>query len=275
MRLFVTLFYILLSIFVVGIVLCCCPNLSEVFVRIAIGLVTGSLIAGVNALVNYFSQRKRYFSDLVEAVLEVGDSIYDEYMTASLLDDFGFINSYDVLRKYIPDQIKEREYESRQKEIQYRHYCDRFNYEEFASITPHFESNFLEELEDWFQKSSDFYELYVLSIPYLFEHCLNNKDLISCPESDSGRIIPDSFIDSYKRRCKDFRGSMAYVLVRYAKTCSDLGEVIKHEMSTCDYDDLLATCNVWRDATRNQRLINKFQKLNDPDRYNEDKKEGD
>lgn len=73
MKLSRSLLYVLILIFIVGIVLICLVPETSAWSRIATGLITGSFVGAINTLVNYLHHRKEFFEkyvELYEALLE-------------------------------------------------------------------------------------------------------------------------------------------------------------------------------------------------------------
>lgn len=79
MRLSRNLFYALLLLFIAGIALICLVDASSVWSRIATGIVTGSFVGAINALVNYFHQRREFFSKYSISAFELSIEIRKDF----------------------------------------------------------------------------------------------------------------------------------------------------------------------------------------------------
>ena len=162
MKLLVNLFYILISIFITGIVLCIFVDKNSVFSRVAVGLVTGSFVAGVNALTSYLYQRKRFFRGLVSSMKEVGEALYDDFEKAFIHADYILTKPNEELRKSIPEYMEAREKESSRKDHHYKQLYRCFDYQEF---TPMIKTSFYYNLEGWYEDFKNmFLSNYIIAV---------------------------------------------------------------------------------------------------------------
>lgn len=71
MRLYRSLFYVLMVLFVSGVVLIVTADPSRVMSRIAIGMITGSFVGILTTFVNYIHAKQSYFEDLYNNALDL------------------------------------------------------------------------------------------------------------------------------------------------------------------------------------------------------------
>lgn len=88
MKLYIKLFYVLLSVFIIGILSLCLVDSTTVWSRIATGLVTGSFVGIVNTLTNYYHARKAYFEKFMVDVLEIEHNLSNDYRGAKSRNAF-------------------------------------------------------------------------------------------------------------------------------------------------------------------------------------------
>lgn len=79
MKLSRSLLYVLISIFVIGIVLICLVSTTSILSRISTGLITGSFVGVINTLVNYFHQRKEYFDKYTLTALDMSHELLTDF----------------------------------------------------------------------------------------------------------------------------------------------------------------------------------------------------
>lgn len=82
MKLFVRLFYILLVVFIAGIILLIFVQPMSVMSRVAAGLVTGSFVGIVSAFTNYYHLRQTYFEQMVTTLMPISQELRMDYTKA-------------------------------------------------------------------------------------------------------------------------------------------------------------------------------------------------
>lgn len=87
MRLQRLLFYVLLTIFATAVVVVCVVDASSAWSRIGTGLITGSFIGMIGALVNYIHQRSVYWKEFADLCWKVADSIRKYRIEATRYND--------------------------------------------------------------------------------------------------------------------------------------------------------------------------------------------
>ena len=102
MRLHRALFYILLAIFIAGILLAVFVDPSKVMSRVATGLVTGAFVGLLSTVVNYAYAWQSYFRNLFEGAFELFQELEDELVHARAT-----ISTYESLDKqYLIDHAE-------------------------------------------------------------------------------------------------------------------------------------------------------------------------
>lgn len=84
MRLHRTLFYILLGVFLAGIIVVSIVDTNSVYSRIATGLITGSFVALVSSVVNYAYAWKQFFSKYMENAMILQTDLFKELTRARM-----------------------------------------------------------------------------------------------------------------------------------------------------------------------------------------------
>ena len=88
MKLSRSLLYVLILVFIVGIVLICLVPETSAWSRIATGLITGSFVGAINTLVNYLHHRKEFFEKYSLTVLDLTYSLQEDYINFKIrMDD--------------------------------------------------------------------------------------------------------------------------------------------------------------------------------------------
>lgn len=102
MRLHRALFYILLTIFVAGMLMAIFVDPSKVMSRIATGLITGSFVGLISTIVNYSYAWQTYFRNLYNSIFEFYEDLGNELIHAKV--EVSYIESFS--KQYLIDSAK-------------------------------------------------------------------------------------------------------------------------------------------------------------------------
>ena len=233
MKLYVKLFYVLLFIFIVGIVLISCDKIddSSPIIRIATGLVTASFVAGVNAFVNYKHQRKQFFNDLIDLLSDVENTLYSDFLDARFFCDFLIPSSNEKLGESIQGLFRSKAQEYSNKMVQYQHLFERSQARGFTELFP---TGTGKKLDEWQSDLNEEFEKDLLWIPDM--HMFHSYRTFPWEESDFNGTISDEFLDDFRSKCKRYRGRLAYAILFFANISSSAFGLLKGEVSKNRYD---------------------------------------
>lgn len=115
MRLHRALFYILLAIFITGILLAVFVDPSKVMSRVATGLVTGAFVGLLSTVVNYAYAWQKYFSELFSHTFELFNDLEHELVEARVevnhVESFSKESLIKNAKSNTPDDIEKGEKE--------------------------------------------------------------------------------------------------------------------------------------------------------------------
>lgn len=255
MKLLVNLFYILLSIFIVGIILCFISKNNDVLARIATGLITGSFVAGANTLVSYLYQRKNYIANLITSLESTGYALFDDLNTTANTEYFDILNyNDDSLLEQLPSIMRSIEKDSSEREVQYKQCYNKFDFDGFTPMLK-FDSKFYDNLEEYYVDLEDLFEMELFPMPNLYKQCFDHKTLL--PNSGTKTDVKRG-IDKFRRSYKEYRGRKACVLADFVEICSPLCDLVKDKVSPNDYNDLEAFFHWLKSIAKGERLIDRF-----------------
>lgn len=228
MRLQRILFYVLLIIFVAAVVVVCVVDASTAWSRIGTGLITGSFIGMIGALVNYIHQRREYWEKFAELCWKVASSLqryrreatrYNEILHTSSIDEIITKAQKNVDDNY--DQIQEMEENCKRLSLQ----CQDDLYVPLFFWNPSY--GYFQKLCD--KIIDDFGFLYVER-----EMC-RTFDLIdmSKPKEEMDIVIgdPDEFFEETFRHCIEYQEIIEY-------DCHQFSELI-HKVLAHGFDKTL------------------------------------
>lgn len=93
-----SLLYVLILIFIVGIVLICIVPSASVWSRIATGLITGSFVGSINTLVNYFHQRRDFFERYSQTVFDLASELQSDFFSFKIrMDDIANSSREEII----------------------------------------------------------------------------------------------------------------------------------------------------------------------------------
>lgn len=225
MKLFRNLIYSLLGLLVISIALVCIVCRTSVMSRIATGLVTGSFVGLLSAIVNYVYARESFFEKLSLGLIKISSKLESDYWNvkirylwlSSIINDTKMLSQKDAIEKE-SDQVvaMKSSYDVLLSEIG----CG-----DFAGILPS-DGKVSIALCDLNKHLND-------NVGKLYEEldsCLQfswfSQDV---SEHARGHFLgnPDKSYDLLVRRNKEFPDLLAYDIDKLAKICSCIGDACK------------------------------------------------
>lgn len=217
MKLYTRLFYLLLAVFVVGVVAVCIVAPTSVLSRIATGLITGSFVGIVNTLTNYFHTRQAYFEKMVLNLMDVERDLSNDYMDAKSRNSFIADMTKPEMIKYAREheKLEDTIAKSNKMHSRYQELSAKFDFEAYVPLIPWTRRGMKKDLEaldnlitfDLVQLYGDYrfcYDFILLSSPVLKEE----QELVIGD--------PDEFYDYVVKQNKDYQDLLAFYLNSFA-----------------------------------------------------------
>lgn len=225
MKLYIRLFYVLLIVFVIGVVSLCLVDPSAVWSRIATGLVTGSFVGIVNTLTNYYHARKQYFEKFVLDLLEIEHNLTSDYIEAKSHNAFLSRMSKEQMIQYADEheQVSDTLDAAKKMKERYENLSSRCDFEAYALLIPWTKKRLRKDLEQIEENIS-------CRVKYLYGFYRQCYDftLLSSPASKEEQEIvlgnPDDFFELVLQNNKDYEDLLAYCLNLYAELLASLSE---------------------------------------------------
>lgn len=139
MRLYKTLFYFLLLVFVTGIVVAIRVEFSTVASRIATGLISGAMVGLLSSLVNYYYAWQSFIGGIYDSAFELSNELQHEVIEAK--DTIEIIEKEDKQMAIswlisLARRIEKYEDEKNPKNTKYTQYRVKFDYSKYAPMFP-------------------------------------------------------------------------------------------------------------------------------------------
>lgn len=210
MKLFSRLFFILLTIFVVGVVLLVVVPSTSVMSRVATGLVTGSFVGIITALINYYHL---YFERLALFTAEVSHSLEHDYVHAKARNMFISEITKPQMIEYATEheKVEEKMLEVDAMRNRYESLVSKFDFEAYVPLFPFANRKLkgtLDELESLI--SFNVRHLYG-EYQMCYEFTLLSAD-VSKEEQKIALGDPDEFYEFAVQNNVDYRDLLAYYL---------------------------------------------------------------
>lgn len=139
MRLHRTLFYLMIAVFVVGVIVACTVEFSTVPSRIATGLISGAMVGMLSSLVNYYYAWQTYIGGIYDSTFELFSELEHEMIDAR--DTVEHIEEGDQQNAILWLTSMARitgkfDDEKNPRHTRYRKYIAKFNCAQFAPLFP-------------------------------------------------------------------------------------------------------------------------------------------
>lgn len=213
MRLHRALFYILLAIFIAGILLAVFVDPSKVMSRIATGLITGSFVGLLSSVVNYAYAWQKYISELFSHAFELFDDLEEELIKARMEVDRVESFSKESLIKSAKGNTPE-DIEKREKEI-YKYDKYRVVFDDTPYAPLFFSKKTVAALDDLNRfVSFDLRAISMFKAPKDMFVCLQDGHFSSKEEEEICIGDRDEFFDFIVQRIYDWRDHTAHCMRR-------------------------------------------------------------
>lgn len=213
MRLYRSLFYVLMVLFVSGVVLIVTADPSRVMSRIAIGMITGSFVGILTTFVNYIHAKQSYFEDLYKNALDLYFDLQYELVNAKLkVEDIETNDKQFLIDTAISPKVNDVEI-GNIKDKSYNKYYTKFD--SYAYVSLLFGRKVIRILE----KLDDFVSIelkYVSSYSCLKDSfvCLQDGHFSCIEEEELCMGDKDSFYDYIVKNMYDWRDYTYYCIRR-------------------------------------------------------------
>lgn len=242
MKLYIKLFYVLLVVFIIGVVSLCIVDPSAVWSRIATGLVTGSFVGIVNTLTNYYHARKQYFEKFVFDLLEIDHNLTNDYIKAKSRNAFVSRMTKAQMIKYAGkhEKVTDTYDASKKMEERYDSLSLRFDFEAYAPLIPWTKKSLRKDLE----QIEEFISLRLKYLPISYLECYDFTLLSSPASKEEQKIVlgdPDDLFNSALQNNKDNEDYIAFCLNLYAEILESLYKNMNGILSKFHLDLLSGT----------------------------------
>lgn len=224
MKLSRSLLYVLILIFIVGIVLICIVPGASVWSRIATGLITGSFVGTINTLVNYFHQRREFFIKYSLTALNMSHELQRDFSRHKVrLDFFKELSREDIIEQDHKRTIEHLE-EARKFGEKYEGFRMQMDYESYAPLfgLNSKRAKLMEELYDvvWQieDMSGDLQAVYAFGM--LAVKCSKEEQMLAIGN-------PDVFYEDVMQDNIDYRDLLVFNINKMAIICEKLQSNLK------------------------------------------------
>ena len=236
MRLSRNLFYALMLLFIAGIILICLVDAASVWSRIAAGLVTGSFVGAVNTLVNYFHQRKEFFSKYSISAFE---------MSLEIRKDFSMFNArMEYLRSALREDIIKNDQEKLNARLvkfdkvrdKYETFGRRLNVDDYVALFG---------MSKKLSKSLSDMEVVVRHINFMGGNLIvaYSFGILAAQVSKEEQMLvigdPDESYDYIMQKNVDFRDMLVFNISELASVCKKMHERLKGMLDKQDLEEWL------------------------------------
>lgn len=255
MRLFVRLLYILLAIFVAGIVMLVLVPSASVMSRVATGLVTGSFVGWINALTNYYHLRQTYFENLVDFINRVSNELERDYTNAKARNMFIRDMSKSEMISYAAEHedVMEKMKQADEMKARYENVLTKFDSEAFIPLWPLGKNKVAETLDELDRLMFNVRHLYA---EYRMCH---DFTLLSANVSKEEQEIaigdPDEFYEFVVQNNVDYQDRIAFTLNELTNLGKELLKNGKHCMSKTYQEMLTGIIDIVREAYLKDAVI--------------------
>lgn len=229
MRLFIRLFYVLLAIFVTGMVFLLFVEPSSVMSRVATGLVTGSFVGIITALTNYYHLRQTYFERLALFIADVTHSLEHDHAQAKARNMFISEMSKPQMIEYAAghEKVEVKMQEVDAMRVRYESLVTKFDFEAYVPLIPFARKklrNSLDELDSMIGFNlRHLYGEYQMCYDFTLLSANVSKE-----EQEIAIGNPDEFYELAVQNNEDYRDLLAYYLNRLKEYDRQLLQYARH-----------------------------------------------